>query len=202
MTTWMLPSAPFSSTGAYGHGVAGPETERALAEAQFRLGARLLAYSVEGPALRGDDVTELQRQLSFLGFYYGHIDGEYGERTHLAVRELQLNLGLEASGVADAELLASMERINRTISPSQAFSLRDYERLSQAPATLRGRTITIVPGSDADSQAEIVDLPGRASHEKLIAGDVSHPVGKILTELGASVEIIEKSPVEGTDVRA
>ncbi|MFT4468972.1 peptidoglycan-binding protein [Arthrobacter sulfonylureivorans] len=184
-------------------GIAGPETERALAEAQFKLGARPLAYSVEGPALRGDDVTELQRQLSFLGFYYGHIDGEYGERTYLAVRELQLNLGLEASGVVNEQLLASMERINRTISPSQAFSLRDYERLSQASATLRGRTITIAPGSGIDAPTDIVDSStSKPLTEQLVAGDVSQRVGKILSELGASVEIIEKPPVDGSDVRA
>jgi N-acetylmuramoyl-L-alanine amidase len=184
-------------------GVAGPETERALAEAQYKLGARQLAYSPEGPALRGDDVTELQRQLSFLGFYYGHIDGEYGQRTHLAVRELQLNLGLEASGVADDQLIASMERINRSISPSQAFSLRDYERLSQASVTLRGRTIVIAPGSGVDAQASIVDTSsGQPLTEKLVASDVSNRVGKILTELGASVEIIEQQPVDGSDVRA
>lgn len=184
-------------------GIAGPETERALAEAQFKLGARQLAYSPESPVLRGDDVTELQRQLSFLGFYYGHIDGEYGQRTHLAVRELQLNLGLEGSGVTDGQLISSMERINRTISPSQAFSLRDYERLSQASATLRGRTIAIAPGSDVDAQAEAVDISsGEPLTEKLVAGDVSNRVGKILTELGASVEIIEKQPTGGSDVRA
>ncbi|MGM0930338.1 MAG: peptidoglycan-binding protein [Actinomycetota bacterium] len=184
-------------------GVVGPETERALVEAQFKLGARQLTYSPEGPELRGDDVTELQRQLSFLGFYYGHIDGEYGERTYLAVRELQLNLGLEGSGVADEQLISSMERINRTISPSQAFSLRDYERLSQASATLRGRTITIAPGSGVDAQAEVVDISsGGPLTEKLVASDVSNRVGKILTEFGASVEIIEKQPVNGSDVRA
>lgn len=184
-------------------GVAGPETERALAEAQFKLGARQLAYSAEGPALRGDDVTELQRQLSFLGFYYGHIDGEYGQRTYLAVRELQLNLGLDASGIVNEQLLASMERINRTISPSQAFSLRDYERLSQASATLRGRTITIAPGSGVDAPSDVVDSSsGKPLTEQLVAGDVSRRVGKILSELGASVEIIEKPPVDGSDVRA
>jgi N-acetylmuramoyl-L-alanine amidase len=184
-------------------GVAGPETERALAEAQFRLGARRLAYDPARSVLRGDDVTELQRQLSFLGFYYGHIDGEYGQRTHLAVRELQLNLGLEATGVTDGQLISAMERINRTISPSQAFSLRDYERLSQASANLRGRTIAIAPGSGVDAQSEVADTSsGEPLTEKFVASDVSSRVGKILAELGASVEIIDQQPVDGSDVRA
>ncbi|MGW6172041.1 peptidoglycan-binding protein [Arthrobacter sp. NPDC055138] len=184
-------------------GVAGPETERALAEAQFKLGARRLEHDPARSVLRGDDVTELQRQLSFLGFYYGHIDGEYGQRTHLAVRELQLNLGLEATGVADGQLISAMERINRTISPSQAFSLRDYERLSQASANLRGRTIAIAPGSGMDAEATVADASsGQPLTEKSVASDVSSRVGKILTELGASVEIIDQQPVDGSDVRA
>ncbi|MEV7649824.1 peptidoglycan-binding protein [Arthrobacter sp. NPDC089319] len=184
-------------------GVAGPETERALAEAQFKLGSRRLVYDPARTVLRGDDVTELQRQLSFLGFYYGHIDGEYGQRTHLAVRELQLNLGLEATGVADGILISAMERINRTISPSQAFSLRDYERLSQASANLRGRTIAIAPGSGVGAEATVADASsGQPLTEKFVASDVSSRVGKILTELGASVEIIDQQPVDGSDVRA
>jgi N-acetylmuramoyl-L-alanine amidase len=102
-------------------GVAGPETLRALGEAQYNLGDRPMFWQHGIDHTRGDDVSELQRQLSYLGFYYGHIDGEFGERTHLAVRELQQNLGLEPTGVADAPLIGAMARVNRSISLAQGL---------------------------------------------------------------------------------
>ncbi|MFD1214675.1 peptidoglycan-binding protein, partial [Arthrobacter sp. GCM10027362] len=142
------------SRGLMVDGTVGPETERALAEAQYTLGDRVLSQAAEGAEpLRGDDVAELQRQLSYLGFYYGHIDGEFGERTHLAVRELQLNLGLERTGVCDGTLIDAMARVNRTISSSQAFSLRDYERLNQTAAALAGRVICLAAGTGAGRAA-------------------------------------------------
>jgi N-acetylmuramoyl-L-alanine amidase len=178
-------------------GIVGPETESALAEAQFKLGDRVLSYVSGTSSFHGDDVTELQRQLSFLGFYYGHIDGEYGERTHHAVCELQLNLGLDASGVTDDQLIASMDRINRTISPSQAFSLRDYERLNQASSALRGRTITIAPGTAELRSAEVPDAAsGSPLTERLVAGDVAQRVKRIFSDLGATAEIVGKQPDE------
>ena len=52
----------------------------------------------------GDDVKELQRQLTELGYYKGKISGNYLEPTKKAVEELQKKNGLEVNGVADADL--------------------------------------------------------------------------------------------------
>ncbi|MBT1004312.1 peptidoglycan-binding protein [Paenarthrobacter sp. DKR-5] len=139
-------------------GVVGGETERALTEAQFQLGDRVLSLHEEiAHRLRGDDVAELQRQLSHLGFYYGHIDGEFGQRTSLAVSELQQNLGLPVSGACDSETIGALARVNRTLTPSKAFSLRDYERLQQASSALHGRVISIDPAPAARSYGTAVD---------------------------------------------
>jgi N-acetylmuramoyl-L-alanine amidase len=183
-------------------GVAGPETLRALGEAQYNLGDRPMFWQHGIDHTRGDDVSELQRQLSYLGFYYGHIDGEFGERTHLAVRELQHNLGLEPTGVADAPLIGAMARVNRSISPSHAFSLRDYERLNQASAALKGRVVCLTAGHGTSFQSSVTDkASGRPLTEKLVASDVMRRVESILSGLGAEVTVVAAEDEKAVDNR-
>ncbi|WP_289603430.1 peptidoglycan-binding protein [Arthrobacter sp. zg-Y877] len=175
------------SRGLIVDGVAGPDTQRALSEAQFRFGDRTLDY-VEGAQLRGDDVAELQRHLSHLGFYYGHIDGSFGVRTRYAVAELQQNLGLPGSGVCDGDTMQAMSRVNRAISPSQAFALRDYERLDRATAALRGRIISVNIGrSPRESPHTAERLTGNPLTEVLITTDIAERVERILREFGAQL---------------
>ncbi|MCC3300913.1 peptidoglycan-binding protein [Arthrobacter sp. zg-Y895] len=173
------------SRGLIVDGVAGPDTQRALSEAQFRFGDRTLNY-VEGGQLRGDDVAELQRHLSHLGFYYGHIDGSFGVRTRYAVAELQQNLGLPGTGVCDADTMRSMSRVNRAISPSQAFALRDYERLDRSTAALRGRVISVNIGrARLVSPHGVERLSGEPLTELLVTTDIAGRVERILREFGA-----------------
>ena len=176
------------SRGLLVDGVLGPETERSLAEAQFHLGDRPLRFSPGSPAARGDDVADLQRQLSHLGFYYGHIDGELGVRTDLAIKELQGNLGLEATGLCDSTAIVALSRINRSLSASKAFSLRDYERLNQASAALRGRTIALDPAI-GEHTAIVANTDGEFLTESFITYDISSRVAGILQQFGASVMI-------------
>ncbi|WP_336714667.1 N-acetylmuramoyl-L-alanine amidase [Arthrobacter sp. USHLN218] len=172
-------------------GIAGPETLRALSEAQFNLGDRQLAWFPGADVVRGDDVAELQRQLSYLGFYYGHIDGEFGERCYFAVRELQMNLGLEVTGVCDAPLIGAMARVSRTISPSQAFSLRDYEHLHQSSAALKGRVVCLGVGQGSATAEHAIDrASGRALSQWSVASDITHRIESILSALGADVTVI------------
>ena len=173
------------SRGLIVDGVAGPDTQRALQEAQFRFGDRTLSYVQDGE-LRGDDVAELQRHLSHLGFYYGHIDGSFGMRTRYAVAELQQNLGLPGSGVCDGDTMTAMSRVNRAISPSQAFALRDYERLDRSTAALRGRLISVNIGRSRTVSPHVSErLSGDPLTELLITTDIAGRVERILREFGA-----------------
>ena len=173
------------SRGLIVDGVAGPDTQRALQEAQFRFGDRTLSHIEEAP-LRGDDVAELQRHLSHLGFYYGHIDGSFGVRTRYAVAELQQNLGLPGSGVCDADTMTAMSRVNRAISPSQAFALRDYERLDRSTAALRGRLISVNIGRSRLVSPHVSErLSGDPLTEVLVTTDIAARVERILREFGA-----------------
>src|ERR687894_138290 len=67
-------------------GVVGPETYRALDEARWQLGDRVLFHQINRP-LVGDDVVALQSWLSDRGFDVGRCDGIFGSRTEAAVRE-------------------------------------------------------------------------------------------------------------------
>ena len=57
-------------------------------------------YSCD-PPLTGEDVEELQMRLRELGFFPGEINGAYDALTAQAVRQAQLALELEPSGVAE-----------------------------------------------------------------------------------------------------
>ena len=65
----------------------------------FSLNHRPLRYGSSG-----EDVKELQTQLTELGYYKGKISGNYLEATRKAVETLQKKNNLEVNGVADADL--------------------------------------------------------------------------------------------------
>ncbi|MGB9112602.1 MAG: peptidoglycan-binding protein, partial [Acidimicrobiales bacterium] len=85
-------------------------TWAALVEAGYRLGSRTLYR--RRPMLRGDDIAELQRRLSRLGFDCGAIDGIFGDDTVQALTEFQRNVGLRADGVFGRRSLEEIERMS------------------------------------------------------------------------------------------
>lgn len=87
------------------------DTWNALVEAWWSLGDRTLM--LRSPNLRGDDVAELQRLLSRLGFDCGRIDGIFGPKSNRAVRDFQLNAGLEVDGVCHDHTVAILRRLSR-----------------------------------------------------------------------------------------
>ena len=74
------------------------ESYRALEEARWQLGDRML-YRVVGHPFVGDDVVALQTWLLERGFDIGRCDGIFGVRTEAALAEFQRNVGLNADGV-------------------------------------------------------------------------------------------------------
>lgn len=86
-------------------------TWQALVESSWSLGDRPLL--LRSPNLRGDDVGELQRRLSRLGFDAGRIDGIFGPDTHRALSDFQRNCGLNDDGVCGVETARLLERLSR-----------------------------------------------------------------------------------------
>ena len=78
-------------------GVCDDDTWHTLLEASWNLGDRVLM--LRSPNLRGDDVAELQRVLSRLGFDCGRIDGICGPSTVETLRLLSRQTG-DGPGIA------------------------------------------------------------------------------------------------------
>ena len=72
-------------------GIVGPATYRALREASYKLGTRVLAFRFSAPMV-GDDVATLQSRLQNLGYYTSLVDGVFGavSYTHLTLPTSEL----------------------------------------------------------------------------------------------------------------
>jgi N-acetylmuramoyl-L-alanine amidase len=130
-------------------GVVGPETYRALDEAHWRLGDRLLAY-LPGHPFIGDDVAMLQQRLLDLGFDPGRCDGYFGQQTEHAVREFQRNVGLHPDGTVGPKTLRALDMLRRTVTGGSPSQQREEERLLSRGPALSGRVIVIDPGHGGD----------------------------------------------------
>jgi N-acetylmuramoyl-L-alanine amidase len=131
--------------GLSADGIVGPDTWRSLVAASFRLGDRMLY--VTRPELFGDDIRDLQRRLNRLGFDCGYDDGLYGSQTFDAVREFQLNVGLNVDGIAGPESVDLLLRLHRQHQEAPAFAVREREQLRRGPrGTVAGVRLMVDPG--------------------------------------------------------
>lgn len=174
-------------------GVVGPDTEAALNDAQYSLGDRPLFLQEERP-LHGDDVEELQTNLSLLGFYYGHLDGTFTRQTEYAVKELQSSLGTEVDGVVDRETLTGLARVSKKITTAKAFSLRDHRRLETLHEALRGRVVVLVPSAAGSTTAPDTAPPGFTTAQDEITMDVAVRAYDLLSNVGAVPVLVDPSP--------
>lgn len=131
--------------GLTADGVVGPATYRVLEEARWRLGDRLLSYVVANPQ-SGDDVLELQRRLTELGFDVGRVDGIFGPRTGEALREFQRNTGLPSDGTCGPSTFKALGRLAPIVTGGRPDSLRASDALQRAGKRLPGKIVVIDPG--------------------------------------------------------
>ncbi len=123
-------------------GVCGQQTWDTLVEAGFRLGDRFLYRRT--PMLRGDDVAELQQRLGALGFDTGRVDGIFGDVTSMALGDFQRNAGLPVDGILGATTMRELLRVQARHQQAELVTtVRDRERLRQAPPTLVGRHVAV-----------------------------------------------------------
>lgn len=123
-------------------GICGVETWAAIVEAGFALGDRTLYR--RAPMIQGDDVAELQRRLSALGFDPGGVDGIFGDQTAVALSEFQHNVGLVADGICGRETIAELTRLRvRSGGGDLVSSVRERLVASACGASLRGRKIAV-----------------------------------------------------------
>jgi N-acetylmuramoyl-L-alanine amidase len=131
--------------GLDGDGVVGPDAWRALYEAGYRLGDRLLF--LRRPMLRGDDVAELQRRLNSLGFDAGKTDGIFGLLTQRAVTEFQRNRCLAEDGIAGPEVITELRLVSRRPVQAGREAVREREWLRSLEASVVGARIYFDPAA-------------------------------------------------------
>jgi N-acetylmuramoyl-L-alanine amidase len=175
--------------GLSADGIVGPDTWRSLVAASFRLGDRMLY--VTRPQLFGDDIRDLQRRLNRLGFDCGYDDGLYGPQTFDAVRDFQLNVGLNVDGIAGPETVDLLLRLHRQHQEAPAFAVREREQLRRGPhGTVAGVRILIDPGhSPRDPGLRAPD--GTPEHE--VTWHLAALVEGRLAALGAHV-VLARGP--------
>ncbi|HZD22000.1 MAG TPA: peptidoglycan-binding protein [Acidimicrobiia bacterium] len=125
-------------------GIVGPDTWRALYEAGFRLGDRIIF--MRRPMIRGEDVAELQSRLNSLGFDSGKVDGIYGSETEHAVIDFQHNRNLAEDGRVGPEVVTELHLVTRGEMKEGRQAIREREWLRMLPSTMAGTRIFL----DAD----------------------------------------------------
>lgn len=138
-------------------GVVGPFTWSELVGAGTPLGDRMLY--LQEPRMRGDDVADLQRRLSALGFDPGRVDGAFGHQTAEALQDFHLNVGLPTDGICGTETTRMLRRLApRTVAGEMVSVVRERDRLRNAPPTLASRRVAI---ADSGGFAAIAALLAR-----------------------------------------
>ena len=157
-------------------------TLRALREASYKLGARIL--SLQNNQLVGDDVSELQAQLHDLGFYTNRVDGHFGPQTHKAVVAYQTDYALQADGLVGPSTLRALSYLGRRITGGSPQSIREKEQIRAAGPQLSGKRVVIDPGLGGSEKGVSVqgkhgqifeedilwDLAGRIEGRMIAAG--------------------------------
>ncbi|MET0765366.1 MAG: N-acetylmuramoyl-L-alanine amidase [Blastococcus sp.] len=126
-------------------GRVGDETYRALNEARWSLGDRLLRYDPERP-MRGDDVTNLQERLLELGYDAGRADGILGPETETGLRAFQRDYGLTSDGTCGPATLRALRQLGRKVTGGRPQLLRQSASLVDSGPHLIGRRIVVDPG--------------------------------------------------------
>ncbi|GAC1327633.1 MAG: N-acetylmuramoyl-L-alanine amidase [Mycobacteriales bacterium] len=165
-------------------GIVGRATYRALEEARWRLGDRVLTLRGGAP-YAGDDVVALQERLLGLGFDAGRADAVFGPKTASALREFQRNYGLVADGTCGPLTLKALGRLRRAVAGGSPQALREAEILHRAGPTLVGKTVVIDAGHGAHDSgnvagelteaALVADLAGRLEGRLAAAGVTALP---------------------------
>jgi len=173
-------------------GTVDEKTWRALVEATYKLGDRLLY--LRSPFFKGDDVRELQMSLNALGFNTGKVDGVYGETTERAVREFQLNLGLTSDGIFGPSSFTAIRSLRHLLTNQVSSIFPDPHREHPSAISIfRNKKVAIDHTLEEQEEQYLEDL---AMEEAEIRWDLGFRLGNLLELLGAEVLFVNESETD------
>lgn len=158
------------------------QTFTALEEARWKLGDRSL-YLQPSPLMRGDDVAQLQNRLTDMGFDCGRVDGIYGLKTDIAVKEFQKSVGVKVDGKCGPATLTALIRLTKTVGGGAPTKLRETAHQQSRGPALAGKVIVINPARGGSNHG--VEANGVVESE--ITYEIATRVEGRLLALGASV---------------
>ena len=182
------------SRGILADGVIREDTLRLIREASYTLGTRVLNYDPVAPMI-GDDVGKLQERLQGLGFFDTRVDGHFGAITEAAVRDYQLNSGLEPDGICGPKTFRALDYLGRSIKGGSQVKLKELEHVRAAGPKITGKKVFIDPGLGPDDRGMTVQGPYGAITEEEILWDLAARVEGRLVAAGA--ETIVSRPRTG-----
>jgi N-acetylmuramoyl-L-alanine amidase len=165
-------------------GRVGAETYRALSEARWSLGDRLLRYDPERP-MRGDDVIALQERLLELGYDAGRANGILGPETEAGLRAFQRDYGLTSDGTCGPATLRALRQLGRKVTGGRPQLLRQSASLVDSGPHLIGRRIVVDPGHGGD---DLGFVAGQTTEADLVFDLASRIEGR-LAAAGAQVSL-------------
>jgi N-acetylmuramoyl-L-alanine amidase len=163
-------------------GRVGEETYRALNEARWSLGDRLLRYDPERP-MRGDDVISLQERLLELGYDAGRADGILGPETETGLRAFQRDYGLTSDGTCGPATLRALRQLGRKVTGGRPQLLRQSASFVDSGPHLIGRRIVVDAGHGGEETGFTV---GETTEADLVFDLASRIEGR-LAAAGATV---------------
>lgn len=136
-------------------GIVGPETYRAITEARWRLGDRVLQYTVAHPMV-GDDVATLQVRLLEMGYDAGRADGVFESKTERALRGFQRDYGLSPDGTFGPATMRALRQLGRRVVGGRPQFLRESAALASSGPNLLGKRVVIDPGHGGPDRGVVV----------------------------------------------
>lgn len=179
-------------------GVVGEATYRAIKEASYRLGARILNHQFGAP-MYGDDVATLQARLQDLGFYTGLVDGHFGLQTHNALMSYQREYGLFPDGICGPETLRSLYNLGSRVTGGSPHAIREEELVRSSGPRLSGKRIIIDPGRGGADHGLIMNGPSGPISEADILWDLASRLEGRMTAIGMETFLSRSAGASPTD---
>ena len=89
-----------------------------------------IAYTELAKGSRGDEVKSLQQRLIDLKYLTGTADGDYGNKTELAITTFQKTVDIAPTGIADPDTQTALFAEDAKENPEPPFDPSAYEKMN------------------------------------------------------------------------